>query len=102
SGYGWALGYVGGLAALMVVRPLLPTDYHAAGAAAGARVYWVVAAWYGGFSLPTLLLLRDRRARAPSERGLLRGAFSDVLGTLRSVRAHHAIAVFLLAYFLYT
>lgn len=102
SGYGWALGYVGGLAALALVRPLLPSDYQASEAMAGARVYWVVAAWYGLFSLPTLLVLRERGTRAPLDVALVRAAFADVGKTLRSVRSYRTIAIFLVAYLLYT
>jgi UMF1 family MFS transporter len=99
SGAGWALGYVGGLLSLILVRPLLPSDYSAAEAAAGSRVYFVVAAWYALFSLPTLLVLRDRAPRAPLDLGR---AFSDVGRTLRGLRAQRAIVLFLIAYLLYT
>lgn len=102
SGYGWALGYAGGLGALFVVRPLLPGDYHAAEAARGALVYFVVAAWYLGFALPTLFVLRDHRPPEAITRALVRAAFAQVRTTITSVRAHRNIAVFLLAYLLYT
>lgn len=102
SGYGWALGYVGGLSALFVVRPLLPTDYAASEAGRGALVYFVVASWYLVFSLPTLLVLRDRRAPEPLTRELVRGALAQVRTTITSVRAYRNIAIFLLAYLLYT
>ncbi|AKF11052.1 major facilitator superfamily MFS_1 [Sandaracinus amylolyticus] len=102
SGYGWALGYVGGLGALFVVRPLLPSDYHAAEAARGARVFFVVAGWYALFSLPTLLVLRDRAVPAPITRALIRDALAQVRSTLTRARAHRVIAIFLVAYLLYT
>ena len=102
SGYGWALGYAGGLGALFLVRPLLPVDYHAAEAGRGALVYFVVAAWYLGFAIPTLLVLRDRRPPEPVTRELVRSAFAQVRTTIAGVRAYRNVAIFLLAYLLYT
>lgn len=102
SGYGWALGYVGGLAALFVVRPLLPAEYDGDEPGRGALVYLVVAAWYLTFSLPTLLVLRDRRAPEAVTLALVRGALGQVRATLGQVRAYRPIAIFLVAYLLYT
>jgi UMF1 family MFS transporter len=100
SGAGWALGYVGGLGALALALPLLPSDYDAAEAASGSRVYFLVAGWYALFSIPALLRLRDRRVDPrPIPIGT---AFAEVGRTLRDLRHHRAIALFLVAYLLYT
>lgn len=101
SGYGWALGYLGGLLPLVCVLPLRPADYTAEHAGAASVIYFVVAAWFLVFSLPSLLWLRDR---APPERpgeGYVRGAFRELGRTFRSLRTYRAIVVFLIAYFLY-
>jgi UMF1 family MFS transporter len=100
SGAGWALGYVGGLGALALALPLLPSHYAAEDAAAGSRVYFLVAAWYAIFSLPTLVRLRDRKVE---HRPIAVGAaFREVARTLRELRHDRAIALFLVAYLLYT
>ncbi|HJK90617.1 MAG TPA: MFS transporter [Polyangiaceae bacterium LLY-WYZ-15_(1-7)] len=97
SGAGWGLGYLGGLGALFAVKPFIPEDYTASEGA--GVIYFVVAAWYLVFSLPTLLLLKDRAPRAKVRAG---EAFREVARTLKGLRAHAAIALFLVAYFLYT
>ncbi|MCS6797837.1 MAG: MFS transporter [Myxococcota bacterium] len=96
SGLGWATGYAGGLLALACVLPLLPERYEAAEASEGARVYLVTAGWWALFSLPALLLLRDRpdatRAATPGP---------SLRATLRLLSTHRVVAVFLVAYLLY-
>jgi UMF1 family MFS transporter len=100
SGAGWALGYVGGLLALALVRPIVPDDFDAEGASRGSLVYFVIAAWYLVFSLPTLLVVRDRAVlRGPIDPG---GALRQVWRTLEGLRHDRSLALFLLAYLLYT
>ena len=95
SGAAWALGYLGGLGCLLLILPI-----------ARAHTQWVplvVAAWFGLFSLPTLLLLRDRkRPAATSGSGsyLLVG-FQRLRATITNLRAHQALWRFLVAYFFY-
>lgn len=101
SGYGWALGYLGGLLALMACFPLLPQDYAAEHAGAASTVYFVVAAWFLVFSVPSLLWLRDRRHPGRPAEGYVRASFRELARTLRSLRGHRAIVFFLIAYFLY-
>jgi UMF1 family MFS transporter len=100
SGAGWALGYVGGLGALAVSFPMLPERYDDAGAGPASKIFFLVAAWYAVFALPALLVLRDRAPR----RGEVdvRAAFRQVATTLRGLRHERAIALFLVAYLLYT
>jgi UMF1 family MFS transporter len=107
SGQGWAFGYVGGLLALFLCRPLVPDDYASADAGAASTIFFVIAAWYAAFSLPVLLVLRDRaRLRQDDERSAeprryVTTAFRELARTLRSIRAYRVIALFLVAYFLY-
>ncbi len=101
SGQGWALGYVGGLLALIVCLPLTPADYAPEHAGAASAIYFVVAGWYLVFSVPSLLWLRDRARPGRPEGGYVRSAFSELAQTLRNARAYRPILVFLAAYFLY-
>lgn len=101
SGYGWALGYVGGLLALICCLPLTPAEYTAEHARSASLIYFVVAGWFFLFSIPSLLWLRDR---APAERppgGFVRAGFRELGQTLRRIRHHRVILIFLAAYFLY-
>jgi UMF1 family MFS transporter len=104
SGYGWALGYVGGLLALGLCFPLVPKSYTVDAAGAASTVFLIIAVWYLVFSLPALLWLRDRPSDAaarPDGRGYLRAAFAELLATIRHVASYRAVAFFLAAYFLY-
>ena len=107
SGLGWALGYGGGLGCLLIALPMVPERYDDAGASAASSVFLLVAGWYLVFSLPALLLLRERAADpvAADEDGPpptgFGAAWREVLGTLRSLPSHPSLLFFLLAYLLY-
>ncbi|MCU0661861.1 MAG: MFS transporter [Myxococcota bacterium] len=87
SGYGWALGYIGGLGCLLAVLPLATRAMFA--------VPLVVAAWYLVFSLPALLLLRDR----PCVREGKPGGHS--VEVLRRLWREKALRRFLVSFFFY-
>jgi MFS transporter, UMF1 family len=95
SGAGWALGYVGGLLCLLAVLPLA--------AHRTALVPLVVAAWYLVFSLPSLLLLRDRArpVRAPGAPSYLVQGARRFVATLREIRRYPSLVRFLTAYFFF-
>lgn len=97
SGQGWALGYLGGLLALVLAKPLIPADFDRV----AGPVYLIVAGWYLVFSLPTLIMLKDRPVEGESKVNI-GDAFRQVGTTIRSLRHQKNIAFFLLAYFLYT
>jgi UMF1 family MFS transporter len=99
SGYGWGLGYVGGLAALAIVRPLVAST----GGDSWRVVPLVVACWYATFALPMLLLVRERAPRVPAPaEGWLRAGFRGVRATVRTLREYPDLARFLIAYLIFT
>ncbi|MDA2926353.1 MFS transporter [Acidobacteria bacterium AH-259-G07] len=107
SGFGWALGYVGGVSCLvlnlaMIERPnwfgLPATDYIPVRAS-----LVVVAAWWGLFSIPTFLWLRER-ARAqelPPGAGYLRVGFQRLTLTFRKINQFRELVKFLVAFLIY-
>ena len=104
SGYGWGLGYFGGLAALaaaLVVfvpeTPLfgIPTDEGFNLRATNL----LVAGWFLIFSIPAFIHLRDGSARAGGVS--VRQAFRDVAATARHLRRYRQVVRFLLARLLY-
>ena len=108
SAWGYALGYLGGGVALaLVIGTLryaealgLPTEDQF-----GKRLgLLIMGLWWGLFSLPTLLILRDKgepsRERQPLHRAA-RQAFRDVGRTLRNVRRYRILAIFLLGFLVY-
>ncbi len=107
SAWGYALGYIGG--ALALVLAMLVKQY---GPQLGLpelgdqlRVGIVIMGlWWGGFSLPTLLVLKDR-GRPPEHplplRPATRKAIGEVGRTLRNIRSYKILSIFLLGYLFY-
>lgn len=107
SGYGWGLGYAGGLAALLAAlvvfvlpeTPMfgIPTDegFHL------RATNLLVAGWFLLFALPAFVFLRDDPAAAAGGGVSIRRAFGDLAVTLRHLRRYRQIARFLVARLFY-
>jgi UMF1 family MFS transporter len=107
SGFGWALGYVGGVLCLllnmaMIQRPdwfgLPDTDYIPIRAS-----LLVVALWWGIFSIPTFVWLRERAQgkQRPPGTSYLKIGFQRLALTLRKVRQFRELVKFLVAFLIY-
>lgn len=90
SGWAWGLGYVGGLACLLVAlfgfvqADPPPFGLDPAQAEPVRATFLLTAAWTALFALPLLLTVRDpARVVAPSNQSLLRVAFGDLVVSLR-------------------
>ncbi len=108
SGYGWALGYVGGLLCMAValfvfVWPDVPP--FGLDPATGEHVRatnLLVAAWFALFSIPTFLILREVPAENPPKAGvLLRASFGELMETARELRRFREIVRLLVARLFY-
>ena len=101
SGYGWALGYAGGLVALLValialVQPETPWfGIPRAGGFNYRATCLLAAVWLAVFALPLFLTLKEERR--PGARLDVRGAFRELSATFRAVRRYRDAALFLLA-----
>ncbi|HEV8333223.1 MAG TPA: MFS transporter [Steroidobacteraceae bacterium] len=105
SGFGYALGYLGGglLLVVNVVMYQKPQWFGLAGPEQAIRACFVtVAVWWLVFAIP---LLRQRGALATGPAiGLARAAragFAELLRTFREVRKFRPVILFLLAYWMY-
>ncbi|MGD9597687.1 MAG: MFS transporter [Steroidobacteraceae bacterium] len=105
SGYGYALGYLGGgllfaVNALMVSQPAL---FGIADAAIAVRLSFAsVAVWWLVFTLPCLLLVREHRGAAPlAPRAAVTAGLAELRRTFAHVRESRALLLFLLAYWFY-
>jgi UMF1 family MFS transporter len=106
SGWGWAVGYVGGLLCLVVglyglvtADPWLPLPR---GEAEHVRATALLTAlWFGLFSLPLFFLARDEPDTGmPLGRAMLAG-LTQIRDSLRQARRYRDIGRFLLARMLY-
>lgn len=113
SAFGFALGYLGGgvLFLLNVIMTLKPAWFGLADAAEAVKWSFLsVGVWWAVFSIPLLLNVKetdDSNSQSLSAQGkppfavLVRQSFSSLLTTIKSIRQHRNVWLFLLAYWLY-
>jgi UMF1 family MFS transporter len=107
SGYGWSMGYVGGLLALVValvafVQPEVP--WFGVSRAAGENIRatnLLVAAWFALFSLPLVLWVREDKSRITRTGSILGASWRQLVDTFAAVRKYRQTVRFLLAHLLY-
>lgn len=108
SGWGWGLGYLGGLTCLAValagfVQPEHPWFGLDKGQAEHLRATaLLVAAWFAVFIIPFLLWTPDRVSAGIDAATAIRDGVRTLLGTLRRVREHGNIVRYLIAHMVYT
>ncbi len=107
SGWGWALGYLGGIACLLGCLWLLRSggadffglDADNAEPVRASSIF--VAIWFAVFSLPLFLLTRDRAPTGLSLRTATRAGIRQLWGTLRLLDRRAPITRFLIAHMFY-
>jgi len=104
SALGYSLGYLGGglLFAVNVVMVRHPSLFGLSDASAAVRASFLsVAVWWGVFTLPLIVLVREPKGEAVSLRSMVRLAAGELARTVHQVRQLRHIGLFLLAYWLY-
>lgn len=102
SGWGWGLGYAGGVVSLVIalfvfIKGYLPFTFDRSTAQPVRATFVLVAAWYAVFSLPLLFITPDSGGTG---KGLLRSTgdgLRQLADTLRHVRRYRHIVRFLVA-----
>lgn len=100
SGLGWGLGYVGGIIAMLIFRPLYEGGY--ADASLYKLTFPLVALFFFVFALPAFIFLKDPKRTTPKE-GLFKLAkigISNTLQTIKEIRKHKHVAQFLLGFYI--
>jgi len=107
SGWGWGLGYAGGLLCLLAALWIMegggsaPPD-GGVGSLVRIRAGFVLAgAWYLLFSLPLILLVPDTRGLGKPLARAVRDGVGRLVEMIREVRRYRQIALFLLARMIY-
>lgn len=107
SGYGWALGYIGGLIALVLamvtlIRPEIPWFGLSTDGGENVRAAnLLVAVWFAVFSVPLFLFVREDRSRASRAGNIVGESMRQLKTTFREIRKYRQIVRFLLARLLY-
>jgi UMF1 family MFS transporter len=108
SGWGWGLGYIGGLACLIVAlfafvqapTPLFGLDKESA---EQVRVVGpLVAVWLLLFSIPIVLFTPDTKSTGVPKLEAVRRGLKQLRGTFMNLWDHRQTALFLLARMIYT
>ena len=99
SGWGWGLGYLGGLLCLFLVKPFLAGGFSQENLPLFRMSFVAVAGFYGLFTIPLIFWLRETKANTikPNEKG----AFAELWKTLQDTRKTPGAIRFLIAFFLY-
>lgn len=101
SGLGWGLGYLGGIIAMLLLKPL-----YAGGYAEGSLyklTFPLTALFFLLFALPAFIWVKEPEKVVAKEPffHLLKKGFSNALQTLKNVKQHKNIAWFLLGFYLF-
>jgi UMF1 family MFS transporter len=107
SGWGWGVGYIGGLLALgaaLVALALPETPWFGFSTENGENIRatnLLVAVWLVIFTLPVVFWLRDRRPAQRPQGGVVRRSFAQLAQTFREIRKHRETVKFLIARLFY-
>lgn len=107
SGWGWGLGYIGGLLALAValvtlVQPEIPWFGFSREAGENVRATnLLVAVWFLIFSVPLVLWVHEDKTRVSPRGRIAREAYAQLRRTLAEIRKHRQTVRFLVARLIY-
>ncbi len=106
SGWGWALGYAGGLLcmglALAFVMPDVPPFGLDKATGEHVRVTnLIVAGWFALFSIPAFLVLKEPPGEGGARRGIVAATFGELGETFRQIRRFRQIVRLLVARLFY-
>ncbi|MCS7305681.1 MAG: MFS transporter [Thermoguttaceae bacterium] len=106
SAWGFGAGYLGGGLALILALliEVLGKQWGWGDEAFRLRMgIFLMGLWWGGFSLPTLLILRDRGQTGSRQRFFqaAQSAMQDIAHTLQNIRHYRMLAFFLVGFLFY-
>ena len=102
SGFGWGLGYFGGLASLLLVRSKIAAGFTMENLPALRSIWPITAVFFLVAGLPTFLILRERAPRrSESLSYYVRQGFGRLAQTFRSIRHFAELTKFLAVFFVF-
>ncbi len=99
GGYGFAAGYVGAMATIVIALIVILMDLPY------TLAFYLSALFFMGFAIPSFIMLKNRPAKVfPGEEGqsLAVLGFRRVRNTVKNIRKYQGLPLFLLAYFLFS
>lgn len=104
SGYGFAMGYMGSLAVLLIVGSLLPGTDDPSYLVAVRSTFVIAAVFFFVFSLPLFVVVPEPPREGPRPSGVISMGMRRAGQTLKALfveRSYPSLARFLIAFFLY-
>lgn len=94
SGYGFAMGYLGSLASLIIVYPFIAKN--------NIQITFPISAlFFLIFSLPLFLFLHEKRGKKEINQSYISIGFNRVIFTISHLKNYKNLAIFLLSYFFF-
>ena len=106
SAWGYALGYVGSTLPFIGCLALIFTGPSLLGLSAQLCTqisFAITALWWVAFTVPLLQSFKQRHYRLPADRvgEAVRGAFSELAGTCKSIAKNKPLLMYMIAFFFY-
>ncbi len=99
SGIAWGVGYLGGLASLLVIMPIV--KLHLDNYLNYRFSFLIVAIFYGVFALPTMLWVKDKTGSVFRTQSYLIIALTRLKETVLNIKKYKELLKFLISYLLY-
>jgi UMF1 family MFS transporter len=101
SGYGFAMGYVGSLATLLIAMPLYSGGFDPANLLNVRLSFLIAAGLFFLFALPLFIFVPDPQRHASLKLDFVAIGLKRIRSTFREFPKYRNVAKFLLAYFIY-
>ena len=101
SGYGFAMGYVGSFASLLIALPLYAGGFTPENMGNVRLSFLLAAAMFFVFAAPLFIFLRDHKRVFPERISYIQAGYTRVMDTITHLGSYRQVALFLLAFFLY-
>lgn len=99
SGYGFAMGYLGSFAILLIVLPILSAEHVPESSV--RSTFLIAAGFFALFAVPLFLFVKDHGKGGPLSGNVLTDGYRRLRETFTHLRQYDAIKRFLLAFFIY-
>ncbi len=96
SGFAWGLGYLGGIVALILLRPLYEGGFAGALESTYKLSFPLTALFFLIFAVPSFLFIKEKNKPKVQTQ---ESGFKEVLTTLKNIKKHKRVAWYLLANF---
>lgn len=101
SGYGFAMGYVGSLATLLIAMPLYAGGFVEENLPSIRSSFVIAAGIFLVFAAPLFLFLRDHTVRFEQRPSYVKAGIQRVLDTVKHLKEFKNVLRFLIAFFIY-